>query len=1071
MSSLQEKLSHPTLPLWSLKLSRIEYEELKNLLRERIQKGSRSYPYRKEACLYFAEWWKREYTPILKDGRRGSVSKKDVFDSLGIEGDAEAFYRQACKGAESLGIEYISLEATDRPLYSMLYQGGLPMGNVCSSQTADGWDRFIRGLVLRDYDFRIIPNQSAEKSSSLIAFCDLIKQADDQDKPELMPFYCEDRDGLAWYRFIHEEIRKGKEKLIEERPFDINWEFTIDHLGHTLMLDYVIRGPQSLPKVFLDKIGNKASDSIEIEITRNNLQVYSVHYHQNILGKRFLFRSPYINNDVISIGVKGWELILSDSLDLESPHIICMENNGRYQLGNKIGAADSYIVYSEEWEPESEVSTLPERYSYCDQTYRLIHIPLGEETDVTLKNIATGDTILFSPRIPLSWTEIYYPENELNYIFKEPVFDPASCLVYKKSDKGIEKCRSLLYRAVGAKEWREIPPIGGFFVRPNDSQYVSPARAVFLGLGYRPKVKPGREACSFDIAWSQGRARPFYGKEVDGTWMVTKEDCQGKPIVPCTFTPQGNGRSFELNLRLPFVDFRIYDFNMNPVCDRDTIPLSDISIYSYCFAKSDDRDELFRFSFSKTGEKYCAYCNGKKLSISGNGHSYEVPCEGSLESLLGGMEKVSGALGKDGTPLLITFSEFDFDPGLKYSVYIAWRPFEIEKISGRPILRINERNANGRVTYEGKLRVFPLDGSMGEPFAIQREEDGTYLLPNSTPETFLVAEDNQTSNNGKLRIRMHSLADVPDADRKRLAIQSLRGVYNDLLEASFDAKPWKEARYWFRQSLDYSLVPSKLHHLKLLGGNDNLLNFFCFHEYVLSDKPKTELIEDLLELEDGLSFNWWWFEKKKFAINPTKVMTESFPDILLNWSRKFSFENNDISALMKTTDKNAFMDKFIIEFYEKMMNGFATFKKELAIASKRKFCITGLIGGNHGFWEKFVESSIAALSDYASPEYPMLDYGSDLLEQHDRILFPEVKFPTKFGNYVNNASEFLKRVSRLADYMNGKETDVFFHGTEEDIVANPMVGLDRTMRVRNSIVYYLNKDKEIFINHLPFFAK
>ena len=101
----------------------------------------------------------------------------------------------------------------------------------------------------------------------------------------------------------------------------------------------------------------------------------------------------------------------------------------------------------------------------------------------------------------------------------------------------------------------------------------------------------------------------------------------------------------------------------------------------------------------------------------------------------------------------------------------------------------------------------------------------------------------------------------------------------------------------------------------------------------------------------------------------------------------------------------------------------------------------------------------------------MLDYGSDLSEQLDCILFPEVKFPTEFGNYINNALAFLKRVSRLADYMNGKETDVFFHGTAEDIVANPSVGLDRTMHVRASIVYYLNKDKEIFVNHLPFFCQ
>ena len=1068
MSSLQEKLSQITLPLWKMKLSREEYNELKSILRERIQLNSRRYPYQIEACVYFSQWWLREYSPLIKDGRKGSVSREDVFNSLGIEGDAMSFFRKACEGARMLGIELVSLDSSDRPFYSMFYQGGLPMGNVSSDQTADGWDKFIRGLVLRDYDFSIIPNKSAEKSNSLIAFCDLIKQADDQDDPKLMPFYCEDAEGWSWYQFIHNEIRKGKQKLAEERPFDINWEFTIDHLGHALILDYVIKGPQSLPQGFIDSIDKKILDDIELEITRNNTQVFSVHYSRNILSRKFQFRSSYVNNDVIAIGLKDGKPVLSDSLDLDIPHIICEEKKGHYQLGNKIGTADSYIVFSEEWIPDGDIPILPDSYTYCSQAYRLIHLPVGEEIEVTLRNTSTGDTILFSPRVPLSWTEIYYPEDELNYVFKDPVFDPTSCIVFKKSDKGVEKCRTLLYRAIGAKEWTEIPPVGSFFVRPKDSQYVSPARAVSLGMGYRPKVHSGRDSCSFEIAWKYGRVRPFYGKEVDGKWVITKEDCQGKLIIPCTFTPRDDGRSFDLSLRLPFVDFRIFDFNMNPVCNGDTIPLSDVNIYTYCFAQSGVKDESFRFTLSKTGDKYYAYCDGKKLIISIAEKSYTLPCEGSLESLLGGIEKVTDALGKDGTPLRVSFSDFDFDSKHKYNINIAWRPFEIEKLSNQPILRINENNSNGRVTYVGDLRIFPLDGTMAEPFAVKREDDGTYILPNSTPETFLVSEDNLTSNNGKLRIRMHRLSDVNDADRTRIAIESQRKVYQELIDSPFGGKPWKEALYWFRQSLEYSLTPSKLHHLKLIGANDNLLNFFCFHTFILSEKDEDSMIEDLLELEDGLSFKWWWFEGKNFIIDQSKVNTESFPEVLFNWARKSSIKNNDIEAFKKTIDKDAFLGNiaYIVEFYEKVMNGFFAFKKALVSASKRRFALPALSLGNLRLWGDFIQKEMASLSDYATPEDPMLDYGSDMKDEMEENLFPPVMVLSEFRNYGANSMKFIERVYRLAGYINGKESDVFFNGTAEDIVPNIATGLDRTVRVRESISYYLNKDKESFICHL-----
>ena len=1071
MNSLQEKLSHVTLPLWTLKLSREEYNELKNVLRERIRENSESFPFQREACLYFAEWWKREYSPSIRDGRRGGVSKKDVFDSLGIEGDSEFFYRQAYEGARRLGIELVSTENTDRHLYSMLYQGGLPMGNVSSDQTADGWDSFIRGLVLRDYDFSIIPNQSAEKSNSLISFCDLIKQADDQDDPELMPFYCKDSEGWSWYQFIHREIRDGEAKLAAERPFDLHWEFAIDHLGHALVLDYVIKGPQSFSKRFLDSINKRASENIELEITRNNMQVFSVHYNSNFLNKKFLFRSSYNNNDVISIGLKDGKTILSDSLDLETPHIICEEKKGRYQVGNKIGSADSYIIFSEEWEQESDIFILPDKYSYCNQAYRLIHIPVGDEVEVALKNNITGDSILFSPRVPLIWTEIYYPEDEINYIYKDPVFDPATCIVYKKSDKGIERCRSLLYRSLGAKEWVESPPVGGFFVRPKNSRFVSPARAVFLGWGYRPKVKSGRDVCSFDIAWKYGRVRPFYGREVDGKWLISKEDCQGKLAIPCTFTPGNGGRSFDLNLRIPFVDFRIYDFNMNPVCKGDTIPLSDINIYTYSFTSSGVKDECFRFEFSKTKDKYYAFCDGKKLTISRGAQSYCIPCEGSLENLLGGMERVSNALGKDGIPLRISFYDFDFDSGRRDHVFIAWRPFEIEKLNDRPVLRICENNANNRVTYVGDLRIFPLDGSMEEPFSIKREEDGTYLLPDYTPQTFLVAEDNRTSNNGKLRIRMHRLADVDDADRTRLAIDSQRSVYNDLMTASFGEKPWQEALYWFRQTLDFSLTPSKLHHLKLIGCNDKLLFFFCFHVFVISEKAEEELIEDLLDLEDGLLFNWWWFEKKSFPIEPSKVNTETFQTALFNWARKISINNNDIEEFKKTIDKDVFLNEYIIEFYKKVMDKFVKFKTKLEKASKRKFAEDGLVDKNNEFWKDFIKLDIFGFEDYAAPEDPMLDYSSNLPDNQEDILFPAIKLPSEFRNYGANSSKFIKRIYRLARYIKGMESDVFFQGSAEEIVANATTGLDRTRCVRNSIAYYLNKDKEIFTSHLLYIIK
>lgn len=1067
MSSIYNKLNNITLPLWTLKLSREEYDELKSLLRVRIRLNSSRFQYQKEACLYYAEWWKREYTPNKKEGQKGGVSKQIVFDSLGVDGDPEDFYRKACEGAKMLGIEIVSLD-TDRRLYSMLYQGGLPMNNVSSEQTSDVWERFIRGLVLRDYDFSFI-NYSAEKSSSLFTFCDLIKRADEQENPELMPFYL-DEEGLSWYQYIHYEIRKEKEKLAAEKPFAICWKIVIDHPGHSIFTEYVIKGPQSLPTEFLETIGKKSSDDVEVEISRNNTPVFSVNYYKNILSRKFNFRSRYTDNDIISIGIKGGRTILSDRLDFDNPHLLYEVKKGQYQIGNKIGVADSYVVFSDEWKSIDIDPMGLMKYSYDGQSYNLIHLPIEKDSEVHLNNIITGDSLCFSPRIPLAWTEVDYPENELNYFFKESIYNPA-CRVYKKSEKGKERCKRLQYRLVGARDWSETPPVGCCFVRPKDDQNVSPAKVISLGIGYKPKVQSGRDVCKYDLGWEYGRVRPICGRKEDGEWKISKEDCQGKMVVPCTFMPSGEARSFDLSLRMLFTDFRIYDFNMNPVCSGDTIPLCDIGSYTYSFYQSGAKDESFRFTLSKTKERHYVYCDGKKLNVSQNGYQYSVPCEGSLASLLGGMDMVSEALGKDGIPLRIDFSDFDFDNKFKYSINIAWRPFEIEKEREQPILRIVENNAGDRITYVGNLRIFPLDGSTQDPISIPREEDGTYKLPENTPPVFLVSEDNVTSNSGKLRIRMHSLDDINSEDRKNLAIESQRRIYQELLAASFEETPWRIAMYWYKQCMEYSLPASKLHHLKLIGSNESLLYFFLFHIFTLSEKNGKEIIEDLLEFEDGLSLKWWWFEKKGVSLDAKKLDTESFPEILYNWSRKQSIYDNDTEALKKTLDMNVFLDDHFFDFYRKLMNEFETFRNDLIKASKSKTVVERTGAAEQHIWKEFIDKDFAEISSYDTPDDPYLDHGSDLSDDMEEMLFPRIVLPEEFQNYGPNSKKLLKRVARVVEYINGQETDIFFSGTAEDICLDNSIGLNRVQWVRNSIMYYLNKDMEAFIAHLLYLIR
>lgn len=85
----------------------------------------------RDATLFYAEWWKRNYNG-------GKPSKEVIFKSIGgniqFNLDAQRFYKIAKKGAEMLGVKWISKQNT---LYfrTLLLQGGLPLNHISANKS------------------------------------------------------------------------------------------------------------------------------------------------------------------------------------------------------------------------------------------------------------------------------------------------------------------------------------------------------------------------------------------------------------------------------------------------------------------------------------------------------------------------------------------------------------------------------------------------------------------------------------------------------------------------------------------------------------------------------------------------------------------------------------------------------------------------------------------------------------------------------------------------------------------------------------------------------------------------
>lgn len=128
---------HDGRPLWKYFLTSQDFEELQRTL-------SYAKPYAidyRDAALYYAEWWKRNYNG-------GSPNKESIFDSIGgnirYNFNYEEFYKIAVNGGQVLGLKWIKKQNTLR-FKTLLLQGGLPLTHISANQ--GGYLNFLLAVL------------------------------------------------------------------------------------------------------------------------------------------------------------------------------------------------------------------------------------------------------------------------------------------------------------------------------------------------------------------------------------------------------------------------------------------------------------------------------------------------------------------------------------------------------------------------------------------------------------------------------------------------------------------------------------------------------------------------------------------------------------------------------------------------------------------------------------------------------------------------------------------------------------------------------------------------------------
>lgn len=932
-------LDRPLIPLWRMKVTDEEYEELKTLLADLSQSvpGPRFMRYPRECALFYAEYWRREYFD-------GAHSKRAVYDVLGTqdswsqkERKAEALYEAAKVGALKLKIQIYKNESTQF-LDSMFYQGGLPMRLVTLNARNSVWDRFTRGLIYRHYDFDELQiGKIATESRSMREYCDALSEALERDQFRMMPFHCKDETS-PWFRALQLIAHQERTRQRKLRPFSLEWEFDVDEREGTFVVFFIASGLQRLPEEFLEDQQIVSTSFFSVQVRVNGKAADAFDYQNRFCRYTVVSKRQYHEEDVISLFLHDkQEPLLSDSLDLTIPHLLYRDKDGKYFLGNKLGLANSLILVPKGWEIIDD-RIAEKNLSWECSVYRGYFIPADFEGAIVAHSL-DGD-ISFEANTHLYWSEIASPPLHVADVI-EPVYNAEDMRIALCSDGDsrpqIVRDVDIEYRSKGGSEWAMHPSYGEVLarVKGRNGEYVAPIKFLNVGdLGVRI-LSADKDSCSLKLSWPYGTVHCKEGVlKNDGIWRVEKFSCEDPRKIHFSLVPNGRPKAqFFLTVRAPFKDFSILDSDGNPVSGSSCIiPYEDIERFQYHLVGQG----IKAYSYGDIRRELKWDSNGK-LYIFEEGHVIRlIPCEGSLSTLFDSRESIRSLLDKTGKSITEASVrvQIEIDPIKRMSITIKESPYRIfQEESGR----LTIQNENGSfVDYRHKLILFNLDKPSVPHVELSYSEEEGYILPEE------VLSWNRILVTAKTKGRV--LPALVDPNRT-LSFEERRGARKASIDrliaeiegAKLGDETWARVIEWFYLIQTESIPPSSILELFCLSKDGNSLLSLAFQLYLKckEDEDRDVLKDQLITIGSDLAFQWYWIRPfcENLLITFNKVIDWDSPflkSLYVDWAIS---HQSDLGEIMNDiSDDNVFFEK-ITACLTEVLGEFKAWLQELFVAS------------------------------------------------------------------------------------------------------------------------------------------
>lgn len=849
------------LPLWKLKVSHGQFEELKKEIRNCIL-SERFGGYEKDIVLFYSEWWRRccdgnpRRDSFLKDlfPENSDVQHQAIWNRIG-----DNFYSAAKKGANTLGLELIRVEINDQTFRSILYQGGLPLKAIISDTNMNNWRKFLKNFIfqLHDIDLSVLC-RGASLSSSIDEFCYVLQNACDKKSYAQMPFFCDSEEDEV-FQYLCNEIKEIKNEYAKLHPFTMEWNARFNGHTHEITFFASFNGPKfrKLSDSFLEIYQLNPDDIIYCSYIINNDTEFTASFVDNYSDRDLHFSKKVNVDDEVAIIIAD-QTIVSDTLSIDVPLMFTVNETGCYDQTSKIGYGANKLIIPEGWIIEGEFKQ--ERYVAGQNVFNVAYIPGGYGNPVRLVS-PEGDVITFGRNPTIRKTVVTYGSGCYDPLLEKPIFKLEQARVKLQDSNEEVNPTKVKYRSKGSNEWASKPNVGIVYIKGSDAQnnYYNPVKVVYLGDSFSISCHMKDEDTAwYTIHWEDGNFAIENGrKRNDGIWEVKRKDVNGR-FLKCKMTPHGNGAPFHIDLVYPFYEYSILDNHNNPITGDCVIPLEDLSMYKYRFHGTITKDSIeaklptYKFRLRYLWNNGC-------ISVLHNGERVMSLNEtGSLANLLTGDKNIRNAMDQSADrPIDGKYDVTFFKNDGNINLHIRRNPYEFYVADGI----IHVKCGKCIIPYDDTLKFYSFSDYKSIPDAqeIKRDKNGQYLMPSNRPkrERILVF----SSMSGRVLPRMLVVGqDITDSQENKKKGKIIR---RQLLEDTFNGEAWKEAMFWFEKSQKDQIPASSFFHLKFLASSPQLLIRFVAHKLldVSGEDEVRQLIKTLIELENSLSFQWMWVKK------------------------------------------------------------------------------------------------------------------------------------------------------------------------------------------------------------------